>query len=80
MSYELQLYREGKRVVYHHHCSNLCIHVETTTLADGTYELVPESESEQQEAQENLTEAVETRVNVQTIPGLTIHKKASPGA
>jgi len=30
-----------------------------TTLADGTYELVPESESEQREAQVNLTEAAE---------------------
>ena len=29
------------------------------TLADGTYELVPESESEQREAQVNLTEANE---------------------
>ena len=30
-----------------------------TTLADGTYELVPESESEQREAQVNLTEIAE---------------------
>ena len=30
-----------------------------TTLADGTYELVPESESEQREAQVNLTEIIE---------------------
>ena len=29
------------------------------TLPDGTYELVPESESEQREAQANLTEVVE---------------------
>ena len=59
MSYELQLYREGNNVVYHHHYLNLCIHVETTTLADGTYELVPASESEQREAQVNLTEVAE---------------------
>ena len=59
MFYRLQLYREGNHVVYHHDYLNLCIHVETTTLADGTYELVPESESEQREAQANLTEAVE---------------------
>ena len=32
-------------------------HIDLTTLADGTYELVPESESEQREAQVNLTEA-----------------------
>ena len=34
-------------------------HIDTTTLADGTYELVPESESEQREAQVNLTEVFE---------------------
>ena len=34
-------------------------HIDSTTLADGTYELVPESESEQREAQLNLTEATE---------------------
>ena len=34
-------------------------HIDTTTLADGTYELVPESESEKREAQVNLTEATE---------------------
>ena len=32
-------------------------HIDLTALADGTYELVPESESEQREAQANLTEA-----------------------
>ena len=34
-------------------------HIDSTTLPDGTYELVPESESEQREAQVNLTEATE---------------------
>ena len=34
----------------------MCIHVDSTILADGTYELVSESESEQREAQVNLTE------------------------
>jgi len=34
-------------------------HIDSTTLADGTYELVPESESEQREAQVNLTEVAE---------------------
>jgi hypothetical protein len=37
----------------------MCMHVESTTLADRTYELVPESESEQHEAQVNLTEVAE---------------------
>ena len=59
MFYKLQLYREGNHVIYYHHYLNLCIHVETTTLADGTYELVPASESEQREAQVNLTKALE---------------------
>jgi hypothetical protein len=37
----------------------MCIHIESTTLTDGTYKLVPESKSEQCEAQVNLTEVVE---------------------
>jgi hypothetical protein len=37
----------------------MCIHIESTTLADGTYNLVPESESEQRKAHVNLTEVVE---------------------
>ena len=44
---------------YHHHNLRICIRVDLTTLADGTYELVPESESEQREAQVNLTEITE---------------------
>ena len=43
----------------HHHNLHICIHVDLTTLADGTYELVPESESEQREAQVNITEITE---------------------
>jgi len=39
-----------------HACAS---HIDLTTLADGTYELVPESESEQHEAQVNLTEIAE---------------------
>ena len=38
---------------------NVYFHIDLTTLADGTYELVPESESEQRKAQVNLTEATE---------------------
>ena len=34
-------------------------HIDSTTLPDGTYELVPESESEKREAQVNLTEITE---------------------
>ena len=43
---------------YYGHTTHACtFHIDTPTLADGTYELVPESESEQREAQANLTEA-----------------------
>jgi hypothetical protein len=34
----------------------MCIHIDSTTLADGTYNLVPESEIKQLEAQVNLKE------------------------
>jgi hypothetical protein len=37
----------------------MCIHVELASFADGTYELVPESESEQREAQLNQNEITE---------------------
>jgi hypothetical protein len=37
----------------------MCIHIESTTLTDETYDLVPESESEQREAQVNLTKVDE---------------------
>ena len=48
-------------------------HIDLTTLADGTYELVPEYESEQREAQVNLTK-------VQKSPMLAPLRKASHGA
>jgi hypothetical protein len=34
----------------------MCIHIDSTALTDRTYNLVPESESEQCEAQVNLIE------------------------
>jgi hypothetical protein len=37
----------------------MCIHIYSTTLTDGSYNLVLESESEQCEAQVNLTEVAE---------------------
>ena len=39
----------------------MCIasHIDTTTLADGTYELVPEAEEGPGEAQVNFADAVE---------------------
>ena len=44
---------------YHHTTHACAFHIDTTSFADGNYELVPESESELQEAQVNLTEATE---------------------
>jgi hypothetical protein len=35
------------------------LHIDTTALADGTYELVPKSKSEQRETQVNQTEVAE---------------------
>jgi len=43
----------------YHHNNSCAFHIDMTTFADETYELVPESESEQREAQANLTEDVE---------------------
>jgi hypothetical protein len=37
----------------------MCIHIDSTTLTDEIYNLVPESEIEQCEAQMNLTEVAE---------------------
>ena len=51
----LQLYREV--------CMNvipfLASHIDTTVLADGTYELIPESEEGDQEAQANAATLTE---------------------
>ena len=55
-------------------------HIDSTTLADGTYELVSESESEQREAQVNLTEAAQDPNQSSEEPRLTTLRKASPGA
>ena len=39
--------------------SFLALHIDTTVLADGTYELIPESEGGDQEAQVNATTLTE---------------------
>ena len=52
----LQLYREVKLFII----SSLASHIDTTALSDGTYELIPDSEGGDLEAQVNtavLTEA-----------------------
>jgi hypothetical protein len=37
----------------------MCIHIESSTLTDETYNVVPESENEKYEAHVNLTEVAE---------------------
>ena len=45
----LQLYREMSVFVI----SSIALHIDTTALSDGTYELIPESEGGDHEAQVN---------------------------
>ena len=56
----------------------MCIHVDTTTLADETYELVLESEGEQREAQVNLTEATEDPNQVSEEPKASYAQEGKP--
>ena len=51
----LQLYRKVCMFVI----PFLASHIDTTVLADGTYELIPESEEGDQEAQENAATLTE---------------------
>ena len=60
---------------YHHNTHASAFRIDTTTLTDGTNEWMPQSESEQREAQVNLTEATED-LNQRLAP----LRKASPGA
>ena len=53
-------------------------HIDTTTLADGTYELVPESESEQHETQVNLTEATKDPNQVSEEPTASYAQEGKP--
>ena len=53
-------------------------HIDSTTLPDGTYELVPESESEQHEAQVNLTEAIEDPNQSSVNPELNLEQEGKP--
>ena len=53
-------------------------HIDSTTLAEGTYELVPESESEQREAQVNLTEATEDPNQVSEEPKASYAQEGKP--
>ena len=63
----------------HHHNTLACaFHIDMTTLADGTYELVPESESEQREAQVNLTEVTEDPNPISEEPRTNYAQKGKP--
>ena len=53
-------------------------HIDLTALADSTYELVPESESEQREAQVNLTEATEDPNQVSEEPKASYAQEGKP--
>ena len=60
----------------------LASHIDTTALADGTYELIPESEGVDQEAQVNatiLTEDLDQSPEDPRLTKLATTEKASPG-
>ena len=64
---------------YYRHTTHTCaFHIDTTTLADGTFELVPEPESEQHEAQVNLTEATEDPNSVSEEPKASYAQEGKP--
>jgi hypothetical protein len=56
----------------------MCIHIESITLADGTYELVPQSESEQCETQVNLTEVAEDSNQSSEEPPTSFSQEGKP--
>jgi hypothetical protein len=65
-----------------HHQNNLYlyIHIESTALADRTYELVPEPESEQHEAQVNLIEVAGDPNQSSEEPKASVAQEGKPGA
>ena len=50
--------------------SSLAFHLDTTTLTDGTYELIPESDGGDPEVQVNAAELTEARTKVRKSPRL----------
>ena len=52
----LQLYRKGKLYssIVPYYFPTIALHIETTSLADGTYELIQESDGNFSEAQVNV--------------------------
>jgi hypothetical protein len=56
----------------------MCIHIESTTLANGTYDLVPKSESKQREAQVNLTEVTKDSNQILEEPPASFAQEGKP--
>ena len=74
----LQLFSEENNNCYHHTTHACAVHIDTTSLADGNYELVPESESELQKAQVNLTEATEDPNPISEEPRTSYAQEGKP--
>ena len=55
----LQLYSEGKLYSSTSLIPTIAFHIEATSLADGTYELIQEPEGDISEAQANIVELTE---------------------
>ena len=60
--FELQLYSKANYKLLSSYTHACAFHIDTTTLADGTYELVPEAEEGPGEAQVNFADAVENPI------------------
>ena len=56
---ELQLYSEGKLYSSTSLIPTIALHIETTSLADGTYELIQEPDGDFSKAQTNVVEITE---------------------
>ena len=59
---------------------HFCIHIESTSPADGTSELIPESEIEQRDANFCLTELNQDPNQCSKEPKANFAHEASPGA
>jgi len=62
----VQLYHEMSVFVI----SSIALHIDTTALLDGTYELIPDSERGDHEAQVNAALLLKTRTKVRKSPRL----------
>ena len=77
--FELLLYSEASYKLLSSQQTHPCAsHIDNTTLADGTYELVPGSESEQREAQVNLTEVTEDSNPISEEPRSSYAQEGKP--